>query len=36
MPGEFQLDFIPLFSIKGEAGETLADKILPIRHPSPR
>jgi hypothetical protein len=33
--GEFHLDFILLFSIKGEAGETLADKFLPIRHATP-
>src|SRR6266404_466831 len=32
---EFHLDFILLLSIKGEAGETLADKLLPIRHATP-
>ena len=32
---EFRLDFILLFSIKGEAGEALADKFLPIRHAKP-
>src|SRR4029077_16536158 len=33
--GEFRLDFILLFSIKGEAGDTLADKLLPVRHATP-
>jgi hypothetical protein len=32
MRGEFRVDFVLLLSIKGEAGETLADEFLPIRH----
>jgi len=32
MRGDFRVDFVLLFGIKGEVGETLADEFLPIRH----
>jgi hypothetical protein len=30
--GDFRVDFVLLFGIKGEAGEAVADEFLPIRH----
>src|SRR5260370_27902605 len=35
MRGKFRVDFVLRFSIKGEAGEALADKFLPISHAQP-